>query len=116
MKKLPVIIIVLLVIPGIVYAHALITKMTPGKDAVLTDSPPKVMLQLSKPIETAFSKIEVFNQKEEKVSKSTVFSEDAKIMEADLRDDLESGEYVVKWVCMSKDGHTQKGSYIFTVK
>ena len=116
MKKITSIILSLLIIPAIVHSHVRIIEMKPGKEAVLTESPKKVMLQVSKSIENTFSKIEVFNQKEEKVSKDTVFSKNDTVMEVELLDDVKSGEYTVKWICMSLNGHKQNGSYKFIIK
>jgi methionine-rich copper-binding protein CopC len=37
-------------------------------------------------------------------------------MEVELKEGLGSGKYNVKWKTMSKDGHTQKGTFSFSVE
>ena len=78
--------------------------------------PEKVVITFLGNIEPAFSKVEVFDSKNKKVSKKTTFREENTIMEAELEKDLPPGVYKVKWKCMSLDGHAQKGKYTFTVK
>jgi methionine-rich copper-binding protein CopC len=67
-------------------------------------------------MERMFSKLEVFGPAGEKVSKKTVFPEDNSVMEVDLEQGLGPGKYNVKWKTMSKDGHTQKGTFSFSVE
>lgn len=86
----------------------------PGTNA---DTPPqKITMTFVGSVEPAFSKIEVFNEKGDKVSKKTIFREDDTIMEVELEKDLPPGKYIVKWKCMSLDGHMQKDEFEFFIK
>jgi methionine-rich copper-binding protein CopC len=116
MKKIFFIIFLFLIIPQIVCSHAYLQEISPSEDAVLTTPPKKVTLSFAGSVEPALSKIEVFDQGEKKVSLKTRFLEDNRIMEVELFDELNAGEYSVKWFTLSLDGHKQRGSYKFTIK
>jgi copper transport protein len=118
MKKLPLTIILLLIIPSLAYSHGFLKEMTPGKDSVLGEAPEKVTLEFNGLLEHAFSGIEVYDRQGNRVSKDTQLTDmkHSTIMEADLISGLSDGEYTVKWKCMSKDGHGQMGGYKFSIK
>jgi methionine-rich copper-binding protein CopC len=92
--------------------------MEPPEGAVVqaADAPRKVTMSFVGSLETAFSGIEVLDGGGKKVSGKTVFTESDSVMEVELKGGLTPGEYTVQWRCMSLDGHSQKGSYTFTVK
>jgi methionine-rich copper-binding protein CopC len=118
MKKLSLTIILLLIIPSLAYSHVSLTEMTPGKDTVLSEQPGKITLKFNGLLEHAISKIEVYDQQGNKVSKDTQLTDikHFSIMEVELANGLNDGEYTVKWKCMSKDGHGQMGGYKFSIK
>jgi len=116
MRRTLPIIIGLLAIPGIVFAHVYLLECSPEQNAVLNAAPEKVTIAFVGSVETAFSKIEVFDSDGEKVSQKTSFLDSDTIMEAKLDEGIVSGEYTVRWKCMSLDGHMQTGEYKFTVQ
>jgi methionine-rich copper-binding protein CopC len=118
MKKLILVMAFLLIAPQTVFSHALLLETIPADNAVLDKSPETVSLSFLGYVEHSFSKIEVFDSKGEKVSGKTRFrdSDEGTIMEAELKKVLTSGVYTVKWKCLGKDGHKQKGSFRFTIK
>lgn len=116
MKNLFFIIAFLLILPQTVLSHVELREITPSENAVLETPPEKVVISFFGSIETNFSKIEVFDWNGDKISLKTTVSEDASVMEAGFLKKLIPGEYTVKWLCVSLDGHKAKGSYPFTVK
>jgi methionine-rich copper-binding protein CopC len=118
MKKFSAIIFFLLVIPSLAYPHAYLIETHPEEATTLTESPHKVSLHFLGFLEHFFSKVEVYDSEGSKVSNKTKLSdgEDGTVMVAELINDLNPGEYTVKWICISKDGHSQNDSYTFTVK
>ena len=116
MKSLIIIIAFFLFIPQLVYSHVDMREKSPSEDAILETAPEKVVISFYGSIEPTFSKIEVFNQHGDMVSMKTHVSDDGSVMEASLPEDLKSGEYTVKWLCISMDGHKMKGSYKFIIK
>jgi len=116
MRRTLCIIIFLLAIPSIVFAHVYLLECSPEQNAVLDKAPEKVTIAFVGSVETAFSKIEVFNADGTKVSKKTSYSDSDTVIESALDDGIGPGEYTVKWKCMSLDGHMQTGEYKFTIK
>lgn len=115
MKKSALSVLLLLAIPVVAFSHVYLLECYPAQDAEMKEAPEKVTITFVGSVETAFSKIEVFDPKGEKVSEKTRFLENDTVMEVDLGGDLKPGVYEVKWVCMSLDGHKQKGEYKFTI-
>jgi methionine-rich copper-binding protein CopC len=106
MKRYGWSLLLLLLIPAVASAHGYIRSVSPEKGSVVDEPPAKVTMKFGSSMERMFSKIEVLS----------VFSEDNSVMEVELKEGLGSGKYNVKWKTMSKDGHTQKGNFSFTVK
>jgi methionine-rich copper-binding protein CopC len=103
-------------IPMFASAHVYILECNPDQDAVLETPPEKITITFVGSVEPFFSKIEVFDSEGNRVSeKKAEFSEDDTVMEVALKKELDTGEYTVKWACMSLDGHKQTGEYTFTV-
>lgn len=115
MRKLAVFLSVLLLVPALACAHVYLLQCSPDQDAMVADAPKKVTITFVGSVEPAFSKIEVYDPDGKKVSGKTKFLENDTVMEVELAEDLARGVYQVKWVCMSLDGHKQKGEYKFTI-
>ncbi len=116
MRKIIVYCLIMAFMPVFASAHVYILECNPDQDAVLDAPPEKITITFVGSVEPFFSKIEVFDSEEKKVSgKKTEFSEDDTVMEVALNTDLPTGEYTVKWSCMSLDGHKQNGEYTFTI-
>jgi methionine-rich copper-binding protein CopC len=117
MRKFIIFLSFFVLIPVIVDAHVYMMETNPEPNAILRESPKMVTITFLGSIEPAFSKIEVFDKSGKKVSKKkTKCREDDTIMEVELEEELAPGEYTVKWLCMSLDGHKQKGFYTFTIE
>jgi methionine-rich copper-binding protein CopC len=110
----------LLVAPGVAFAHAHLISSTPAKDAVLHQPPKEVVVQFSEALERAMCELEVKNLKTgEKVNKGEISN--AGNNQSSLKTDLkaldgESGLYEVSWKAVSKDTHRMSGKYRFTLK
>lgn len=117
MKKTIFLIALLLLIPQVVHPHAYLIESSPEESAVLNKSPKKVALQFLGYLEHFFSKVEVYDHTGDMVSRKTQLtdSDHGTLMEATL-EELTAGEYTVKWICISKDGHKQNGNYKFMIK
>jgi copper transport protein len=118
MIKAVFIISLLLFLPQVSYSHAYLLETHPEETSVLTESPTQVTLHFLGFLEHVFSNVKVYNSAGSKVSKGTklIDGEDGTVMGTRLNEDLNAGEYTVKWKCVSKDGHKQNGSYKFTLK
>ena len=116
MKKILLPLILLLLIPALAFSHAGILNSTPPKNGIVTAPLEKITIKLGASVEPAFSKAEVFDPDDNKVSAKTTFLKDNRVMESELQEDLAPGIYKVKWKFMSMDGHTVKGKYSFTIE
>lgn len=114
-KILPFLLVIFF-IPVIAYGHVGMLNSNPVKNGIVSSPPERVTIKMGGEVEPAFSKIEVFNPDGKKVSKKTSFSNDNMVMETKLKGGLSPGVYTVKWKCMSLDGHTLTGEYIFTIE
>ncbi len=99
-----------------VYAHVYILKYEPTPDAVLEEPPEEVVLTMAGSVEPLFSKIEVFDEDDVKVSGKKIFLGDNSIMKVYLRGNLALGTYTVKWLCIGLDGHKKSGRYTFSIE
>jgi methionine-rich copper-binding protein CopC len=116
MKRILLLLILLLVIPTLAYSHAGILNSTPPKNGIVTAPLEKISIKLGGAVEPAFSKAEVFDPDDNKISQKTQFLKGNKIMEAELKENLAPGLYTIKWKIMSMDGHSLKGEYTFTIE
>jgi methionine-rich copper-binding protein CopC len=97
-------------------AHARLVQEEPADGATLAESPHRVELRFSEPVDAEFSPLEVRNSEGERVDKDNarVDPDDAKILVADL-EELSEGTYIVEWRVTSIDGHVVEGRYEFAV-
>ena len=108
--------LVLWLIPALCFAHVGILNSSPAKNGFVSSSPEKVTIKFGGELEPAFSKVEVFDESDKKVSGKTEFLKSNKVMESELDDDLPPGMYTVKVKCMSLDGHIIKEEYSFIIE
>jgi methionine-rich copper-binding protein CopC len=100
------------------FAHSRIEETTPAKESTVKDFPKQVKIKFSEALETAMSKIEVKNLTTgEVISERSVSPDnDKSILETSLKPQkAEKAKFEVSWKAVSKDSHTMKGTYDFTV-
>jgi copper resistance protein C len=97
-------------------AHARLVQEEPADGATLAESPHRVELRFSEPVDAEFSPLEVRNSEGERVDKDNarVDPDDARVLVADL-EELSEGTYIVEWRVTSLDGHVVEGGYKFAV-
>ena len=103
-------------IPSLCFAHVGMLNSSPAKNGFVESSPEKVTIKFGGPLEPAFSKVEVYDENDKKVSGKTTFLKSNKVMECDLDENLPPGMYTVKIKCMSLDGHSIKEEYTFIIE
>ncbi len=96
-------------------AHAHPVSFSPAADTVVS-TPGVIRISYDKPLEPA-SNIVITGEHEEPVGagKTVIDAQDPTSMSVSLPP-LPAAVYIVKWSAGSSDGHTNKGSYKFTVK
>jgi methionine-rich copper-binding protein CopC len=97
-------------------AHARLVQEEPAEGAALAESPDRVELRFSEPVDAEFSPLEVHNSEGERVDEhdARVDPEDARVVLADL-EELPEGSYEVEWRVTSIDCHVVEGRYGFAV-
>ena len=97
-------------------AHARLLQEKPADGAALAESPDRVELRFSEPVDAEFSPLEVRDSEGERVDKDNarVDRDDARVLVVDL-EELTEGSYTVEWRVTSIDGHVVDGRYEFAV-
>ncbi len=99
-------------------AHAHLASAIPGDKAVISESPESLTLTFTEGVESSFSGVDIMTMSGSAVTtgKTTIDSNDNKIVHVALSAPLKAGEYMVDWHVLSVDGHKTQGSYTFTMK
>src|SRR5438128_12485483 len=106
------------VLPGISEAHAILLRSDPAKDAVLRVAPSQVRMWFSEALNPAFSTAVVVNgaNKRVDIGNALVSPSDPTEMDVTLKPKLPPAVYVVIYRTDSTvDGHILTGSFLFTV-
>ena len=100
-------------------AHTHIQETVPAKESVVKTAPQEVSIKFSEDLETAMSQIEVKNLTTgEIVSEKAIAGSNKATLLTHLKNEktnFKATKYEVTWKAVSKDSHTMKGSYSFTV-
>ncbi|MCY4528661.1 MAG: copper resistance protein CopC, partial [Chloroflexi bacterium] len=104
--------------PDPAYAHANLADADPAPNSVLDESPSKITIWYTEPLEPSFSSIEVLDSQGSRVDNddSTVEPANPTVMYVTILDDLPNGTYTVAWRNLSTvDGHTIRGTFSYSV-
>lgn len=98
-------------------AHAKLENSEPKANSTLEAAPKLIRLQFNETLEPAFSTIKLSDAANTDIalSKTEIDKADTKAMVANVPP-LRSGEYLVQWSAMTRDGHKRKGQFSFKVK
>lgn len=98
-------------------AHAFLQSSDPPANAVVPTAPGTVTLQFTEPLETSYSRVELFDESGSKVSGAvSTVGTDPYTMTVEIPAGLGNGTYSLLWRTLSTvDGHTAQGYLPFTV-
>lgn len=98
-------------------AHAFLASSTPAANDVLPNEPATVTLRFTEPLETSYSRADLFDQSGAQVTgASSSIEPDGRTMTVDLPGGLANGTYALLWRTLSTaDGHTAQGYLPFTI-
>ena len=98
-------------------AHANLVESDPAVNSVLPDSPERVTIRFTEPLEPALSEIRVLDAQGRRVDSgdSAVDPNDPHLISVSV-EPLENGTYTVAWKNVSTvDGHRVRGAFVFSV-
>ena len=98
-------------------AHANLVESDPAVNSVLPDSPERVTIRFTEPLEPALSEIRVLDAQGRRVDSgdSAVDLNDPHLISVSV-EPLENGTYTVAWKNVSTvDGHRVRGAFVFSV-
>jgi len=103
---------------GAAWAHAALTKSSPGNREVLGKSPASIHLQFNEKVEAKFSTVSIEDAKGQKpaLAAPTASPDDAYGLDVAVPSVLSDGRYTVKYRVLSQDGHVIERSFAFTLK
>jgi methionine-rich copper-binding protein CopC len=106
----------LLLVPGVVLAHAFLDHSDPAVGSTVPTSPDVMHLWFTQQLEPAFSTVTVTNQSGAAVNAAPAAIDPGNRSELDVKlNQLPAGTYKVKWHVLSVDTHTTQGDYVFHV-
>ena len=103
--------------PATSEAHANYAESDPAANSVVDQSPERVTIRFTEPLEPALSEIEVYDSHGDRVDggDSAVDPSDPLVMSVSV-EDLADGTYTVAWKNVSTvDGHSRRGAFVFSV-
>jgi methionine-rich copper-binding protein CopC len=109
--------LVVLGVPQIADAHAMLLRTSPPRRAVLRDPPKQVELWFNERLEPAYSTVTVSTQSGSRINAAaaTIGGQDSKRLSLTLPA-LAAGSYTVKFRVLSVDGHLAEDSFTFVVR
>lgn len=109
-------VMLLLIMPRLVFAHAQLRQADPPVGAVVHSPPTQVELTFSEAVEPRFSTVTVANAAGARVDKGDLhpIAADAKRLAVSL-EALPPGTYTVVWHATAVDTHKTEGAFTFTV-
>ena len=107
---------VLLVLPGVVVAHAALDVPTPADGAILEGSPPVIKGTFTQDMDPETSSLDLRNAAGDVLADGGVAADDPRRMVIEGVPELAPGEYEVRWTTLStEDGEVERGTWSFTV-
>lgn len=96
-------------------AHATLTVSDPANDVVVEQSPARVSLEFTEPVETAFGALQIYDTDKQPVASGEVTRPRPEAVAVAVPDALADGTYAVTWRVVSADGHPISGAFVFHV-
>lgn len=101
--------------PALLFAHAMLVRSEPAKDAVLTSPPAEIRLWFSEQPDVRFSRVDLTGPKGRGVEVGTLSAIASNGLRVPIPSKLLPGTYVVFWRTAASDGHATNGRFHFTV-
>jgi hypothetical protein len=109
--------LLVMLVPGTVGAHAVLVKSSPARRAVVAVPPTRVELVFNERLEPAYSTVSVWTADHRRIDdrKVVVGPEDPRRLTVGVPP-VEAGTYTVRFRVLSVDGHIVEGTFPFEVR
>ena len=98
------------------FAHATLIETEPSNDAIVEESPDRVMLQFDEGVESALGAIRVYDGDGRQVDAGEIARPSRDRVEVSIGRRLQRGTYTVTWSVISADSDPIDGAFIFHVQ
>lgn len=104
-------------VAGTTFAHADLVNSEPGDGAALERAPEQLRLYFSEPLEPGILTLEISaaDRRRMETGPPRLSPTDAQVVEVDLPAAFPTGTYTVAWRILSRDSHTVRGVFAYTV-
>lgn len=97
-------------------AHSILIATEPQRDAVVQESPTRVLLRFNEGVDTSLGRaLQVFDGNGEQVDSGTILRPSGREVAIEVDDDLPDGTYTVAWRAISADSDPIRGAFVFHV-
>jgi copper transport protein len=97
-------------------AHAVLEETRPANDAVVQQSPRRVLLRFNEAVDTSLGRaLQVFDASGEEVDTGDILRPSAKEVAVEIDGELADGTYTVAWRAVSADSDPIRGAFVFHV-
>lgn len=97
------------------FAHSVLIGTQPSNDAVVPESPNRVVLEFNEPVDASLGSLRVFNGQGEQVDGGNVTQPVGREVEVGIASELAPGTYTVAWRVVSADSDPISGAFVFHV-
>jgi copper transport protein len=97
-------------------AHSVLIATEPADDAVVPESPARVLLRYNEPVESALGSIRVYDASGERVDAETITRPSPEEVAVAIDRELARGTYTVTWRVISADSDPISGAFVFHVE
>jgi methionine-rich copper-binding protein CopC len=105
--------LLLVLAPAIALAHAELVETAPEAGSTITEAPLEITATFDEDLVVESSDISLRNAAGERIARGRVDPTEPRVLRVSPPPDLADGEYEVRWVAASADGHIERGSFTF---
>ena len=98
------------------FAHATLLETTPSNDAVVEESPDRVVLRFDEAVESALGAVRVYDGEGRQVDAGEIERPSSESVAVAIDRDLQRGTYTVTWRVISADSDPIDGAFTFHVQ
>jgi copper transport protein len=98
------------------WGHSVLIATEPANDAIVDESPERVLLRFNEGVEASLGSIQVFDGSGERVDAEEISRPSSREVVVGIDGELERGTYTVAWRAISADSDPINGAFVFHVQ